>query len=116
MSKGVVDQWGLVVVGPMAVQSGNKDPKIRIDAAKKANFHPGFRRPFAEWLDEKHGFLQGGLSFKLEDFSAGVYPLLLSLWHALLPIERRLVMAIVERNGGCTAKCLHELFSEANVP
>jgi hypothetical protein len=52
----------------------------------------GFRRPFAEWLDEKRSFLQGGLSFKLEDNSADVYSLLSSLllpslWNAMGPIE-----------------------------
>jgi hypothetical protein len=76
VSKGVVDQWGLVAVGLMAVRSGTKDPQMWIDAAKKTNLHPGFGRPFAEWLEEKRGFLQGGLSFKLEDYSADVYPLL----------------------------------------
>ena len=116
VSKGVVDQWGLVAVGLMAVRSGTKDPQMWIDAAKKVNLHPGFRRPFADWLEEKRGFLEGGLNFKLEDYSADVYPLLPSLWHAMLPTEKRRVMAIVERNGGYTTNCLHELYSEAHVP
>ena len=41
VSKGVVNQWGLVAVGLMAVRSGTKDPQMWIDAAKKANLHPG---------------------------------------------------------------------------
>jgi hypothetical protein len=100
VSMGVLDQWGLVAVGLMAVRSGNNDPAMWIDAARKVSLHPGFRRPFAEWLDEKRCFLQGGLSSKLEDYPADVYPLLSSLWHAMDPIDKRLVMAIVERNGG----------------
>jgi len=32
------------------------------------------------------------------------------------PVEKRLAIAIVERNGGYAAKCLHELFSDAHVP
>jgi hypothetical protein len=34
----------------------------------------------------------------------------------MLPSEKRVVMAIVERNRGCTLKCLHELYFEAHVP
>ena len=33
----------------------------------------------------------------------------------MLPSEKRVVMAIVERNGGYTLKCLHELYFEAHV-
>jgi hypothetical protein len=33
----------------------------------------------------------------------------------MLPIETRVDMAIVERNGGYTLKCLHELYFEAHV-
>ena len=81
-----------------------------IRAAKKVNRHPDFRRSFPEWLEEKRSFLEGGKQFKLENYSADIYPLLPSLWHSLLPAEKRLVMAIVERNGGrYSAKCLHEL-------
>jgi hypothetical protein len=32
------------------------------------------------------------------------------------PIEKRLVMTIVERNGDYTTKCMHENYSEAHVP
>ena len=100
----------------MAVRSGNNDPQMWIDAAKKVNLHPDYRRPFSEWLEETRSFLVCGLSFKLEDYSADVYPLLPSLWHAMEPKEKRLVMTIVERNGGYTPKCLNELYFEAHVP
>jgi hypothetical protein len=64
---------------------------------------------------KKRSFLEGGKGFKLEAFSNDVYPLLPQLWHALLPSEKRVAMAIVERNGGYTLKCLHELYFEAHV-
>jgi hypothetical protein len=64
---------------------------------------------------KRRSFLEGGKGFKLEAFSNDVYPLLLQLWHAMLPSEKRVVMAIVERIGGCTLKCLHELYFEAHV-
>ena len=52
----------------------------------------------------------------METYSADIYPLLPSLWHSLLPAEKRLVVAIVERNGGSySAKCLNELHFEAHV-
>ena len=48
--------------------------------------------------------------------SGDIYPLLPSLWHRLLPTEKRLVVAIVKRsNLGYSAKCLHELHFEAHV-
>ena len=64
---------------------------------------------------KKRSFLEGGKGFKLEAFSNDVYPLLPQLWHAMLPSEKRVVMAIVERNGGYTLKCQHELYFEAHV-
>jgi hypothetical protein len=64
--------------------------------------------PFSH--DKKRSFLEGGKGFKLEAFSNDVYPLLPQLWHTMLPSEKRVVMAIVERNGGYTLRCLHELY------
>ena len=115
VTNGVVDQWGLVAVGLMAVRRGNANPKMWTDAAIKVNLQPPSRRSFSAWLEEKRGFLEGGKNFKMESFSNDVYPLLPALWHAMLPVEKRLVMAIVELNGGYTTNCLHELFFEAHV-
>jgi hypothetical protein len=115
VSKGVLDQYALVNVGLMAVRQGNENPEMWVNAAKKVNLHPDFRRPFSAWLEEKRGFLEGGKGFKLEDYSTDIYPLLPALWHGIAPAEKRLVMDIVERNGGYTAKCLHELYFEAHV-
>ena len=64
---------------------------------------------------KKRRFLEGGKDFKLEAFSNGVYPHLPQLWHAMLPSEKRVVMAIVERNEGYTHKRLNELYFEAQV-
>jgi len=62
---------------------------------------------------KKRSFLEGGKGFKLGAFSNNVYPLLPQLWYVMLLSEKRVVMAIVESNGGCTLKCLHELYFEA---
>jgi hypothetical protein len=64
---------------------------------------------------KKRSFLEGGKCFKLEGFSNDVYPLLPQLWHAMLPSEKQVVMAIVERNGGYTLKCQHEFYFKAHV-
>jgi hypothetical protein len=49
---------------------------------------------------KKRSFLEGGKGCKLEAFSNAIYPLLPHLWHAMLPSEKRVAMAIVESNGG----------------
>ena len=68
------------------------------------------------WLEKKRSFLQSGKEFKLEDYSDDIYPLLLPIWHAMSPTEKRVVVNIVDRNEGhFTAKCLHELYFEAHV-
>ena len=72
-----------------------------VNSAKKVHLHPNFRRPFSTWLEEKRSFLEGGMSFKLEDFSTDIYPLLSPLWHSMLPVDKRLIVSIVDRNGGC---------------
>jgi hypothetical protein len=59
---------------------------------------------------KKRSFLEGGKGFKLGAFSNDVYPLLPQFWHAMLPSEKRVVMAIVERNGGYTLNFLQELY------
>ena len=64
---------------------------------------------------KKRCFLEGGKGFKLEAFSNDVYPLLPQLWHATLPSENRVVMAILERSVCYTLKCLNELYFEAHV-
>ena len=64
---------------------------------------------------KKRSFLEGGKGFKLEAFSNDVYQLLPQLWHAMPPSEKRIVMAIMERNEGYTLKRLHELYFEAHV-
>ena len=116
VTRGVVDQWGLVAVGLMAVREGVKKPEMWVEAAQKVNLHPPTRRPFSVWLSEISHFLQGGKSFKMEAYSSDIYPLLPDLWHAMDPTEKRTVMAIVERNEGkYTPKCLHELYFEAHV-
>ena len=116
VTRGVVDQWGLVAVGLMAVREGIKHPEMWVEAAQKVNLHPPTRRSFSGWLSEIGHFLEGGKSFKMEAYSSDIYPLLPTFWHAMEPTEKRTVMAIVERNEGkYTPKCLHELFFEAHV-
>lgn len=110
-----VDQWQLVHVGLMAVREGVENPDMWINAAKKVNLHPKFRQPFSAWLEKIAHFLEGGKTFKLEPYSTDIYPLLPPLWHAMSPHQKRLVVEIVNRNGGYSPQCLKELFSEAHV-
>ena len=94
VTKGCLDQWGLVNVGLMAVREGVKNPQMWIDSAEKVNLHVDKRRPFPVWLEDIHSFLEGGKSFKMETYSADLYPLLPTLWHTMLPAEKRIVMAL----------------------
>ena len=96
-------------------RSKKKDCHCRYNT-KKVNLHPNFRRPFSTWLEEKRSVLEGGMSFKLEDFSTDIYPLLSPLWHRMIPVDKRLIVSIADRNGGCyTMKFLRELYLEGHV-
>ena len=105
-----------MAVGLMAVREGVKNPDMWVNSAIKVNLHPKHRRHFSQRLQEIEGFLEGGKSFKLGDYSTDIYPLLPSLWHSMLPSEKRSVMSIVERNGGYNPECVRELYYEAHVP
>ena len=86
-----------------------------VELAKCVNLHPDYRRSLPQWLEKIDRFLEGGRSFKLEDYSADNYPLLPSLWHAMEPNHKRLVFDLVGRNGDSNPKCLHELHTEASL-
>jgi len=111
---GHVDQWALLAIGLQAVRSG--DANMWIESAKKVNLHPDHRRSFPIWLKDIEHFLEGGQSFKMENHSTDIYPLLPSLWHSMLPKDKRIVMDIMERHGGLfTPQCVNELFLIAHV-
>jgi len=95
----VVDQQGLVAIALSAVRNGIANPNMWVELAKCVNLHPDYRLSLPQWLEKIDRFLEGGRSFKLEDYSAGNYPLLPSLWHAMEPNHKRLVFDVVGRNG-----------------
>jgi len=79
VSKGVVDQWGLVAIALSVVRNGIANLYMWVELAKCANLHPDYRLSLPQWLEKVGRFLEGGQSFKLEDYSADKYPLLPSL-------------------------------------
>ena len=114
ITKGVVDQYTLVQIGLQAVREGT--PEMWINFAKKVNLHPDFRRSFQVYMLEIGHFLVAGQTFKMEDYSSDIYALLPSLWHSMLPSEKRVVMSIMDQHDGqFTTQCVNDLFFIARV-
>ena len=114
LTRGCIDQWALLAIGLQAVRAG--DANMWIESAKKVNLHPDYRRPFSMWLKDIEHFLEGGQSFKMENYSTDIYPLLPSLWHSMLPKDKHIVMGIMEKHDGFfTPECVKDLFLIAHV-
>ena len=87
-----------------------------INSAKRVNLHPAHRRPFSTYMQEIARFLVAGQSFKMEDYSSDIYPLLHPLWHSMLPAEKQNVMTIMDRHKGMfTVECVNDLLFNAHV-
>ena len=83
------------------MRNGIANPNMWVELAKCVNLHTDYRLSLPQWLEKIDRFLEGGRSFKLEDYSADAvnYPLLPSLWHAMEPNHKILVFDVVGRNG-----------------
>ena len=112
-NKGVVDQWGLVHSGLMAVREVNKSTWTNSFAA--CNLDPRTRVSFPSWCEKIQQFLLGGESFKT-DIKSDKYSLLPSLWRNMESEKKKSIYNIVKTNGGWTVKCLNELKKHHNIP
>jgi hypothetical protein len=116
-TRGVVDQWDLVDIALMAVREGVRNPSLWVNSAIKVNLHPFHRKSFPEWLEKIRSFLQGGQSFKLDQYSTDIYPLLSPTWHAFTPDEKKLAVGIFTRHGqGYHPACVMDLCKSLSIP
>jgi hypothetical protein len=113
VTKGVVDQWGMVLVGMMAVRAATRETWTRSYHA--CNLDPRTRVSFPDWCKKIEHFLQTGQSFKVEK-DLDKYVLLPSFWHGMKPTEKKLVVSVVEKHGSYTVECCRELQNLCHVP
>jgi hypothetical protein len=112
VTKGVVDQWGLVHVGLAAVRMCV--PRIWISSFKAVNLHPHFRVPFAVWCKRIESFLEGGQTFKAEE-PLDLYAMLPPIWQGMEPEEKVKVFEIIEEHKGFSVDCLRQLHSDCHI-
>jgi hypothetical protein len=110
----IIDQWGLVQVGLHAIRTTT--PKTWTNSFDAVNMDPRTRVGFAAWCDRIELALRTGLDFKQEN-SVDTYALLPTLWHGMLPAEKKKVVSIVDdvHDGKFTPACCRELQTELNV-
>ena len=115
VNKGVVDQWGLVHVGMFAIRSTKRDTwTISFHAC---NLDPRTRVSFLDWCKKIDHFLQAGQEFKIEtEAMLDKYSYLPSFWHGMSPVEKRAVVAIVNKHGSYTVDCCKELYGSCHIP
>jgi len=112
ITRGVVDQYGLVHVALAVVR--NSTAKHWEDSFKATNLHPKFRKSFSEWCEKIMGSLQAGASFKIEN-PVEKHWLLPSFWLGMTPEERLEVMAVIDEHGAYTKDCLMDLNSKCHI-
>ena len=112
VSRGCVDQWGLVNIGLGAACNCPREAWIR--SFEKVNLNPHTRVAFPEWISRIAHFMQGGQSFK-PDEPIDEYALLPSWWHGMEPVEKRKMYDTIETHGGFSVACVRELFSECHI-
>jgi len=92
VSRGLPDQYGVLVCAVAAVREMAKEPDIWINSFKMVNMHPSHRLPFLEWIQKIDGALQGGIGYVAEETTAKTrFDLLPTFWRGMEPDERRKV-------------------------
>lgn len=107
VTKGVVDQYGLVNVALYAVRAST--PAIRICSFQRVNLQPSTRKGFKEWIESIKEFLEGGAGFDHDKIMEDKYDLLPNWWKAMQSAKKKDAMLIVSRHNGFTPACLKEL-------
>jgi hypothetical protein len=79
----------------------------------------GVKRRFGyedAWLEKWGAAAVSTIAMTPTGFSMMQDLLLPSFWHGMLPVETRMVFAIIESEEGFTVDCLRKLHSECHVP
>ncbi|KAJ1447819.1 hypothetical protein M885DRAFT_175856 [Pelagophyceae sp. CCMP2097] len=97
VTKGVVDQWGLVHVGLAVVRARPASAWAELFA--KVNLDPLTRVGFPDWC-----------------IKIGHYTLLPPFWHGMEPSDKRRVVRIIDAHGDFTVNCVKELYTPCHVP
>lgn len=113
ITKGVVDQWGLVHVGLGMVRACTDD--CWADSFRAVNLHLEHRVPFNVWCERIASYLQGGDTFKPDD-ETDVYAALPSFWRGMTVQEKKAAMATFDKFGAWTVECVTALKDDAHVP
>ena len=113
VTKGVVDQWGLIHVGLAAVRAC--EARTWIASFIACNLNPLHRISFGEWCIKISSFLEGGQSFK-DPGPIDKYAMLPPYWHGMIPEEKGKVFRVIEKHGAFSVPCVMELGTECNIP
>jgi hypothetical protein len=79
------------------------------------------RLSFAEWCEKISHFLQAGESFKHETFKTepsveDIYGMLPQIWHAMPPVEKKVVASAANRhNKEFGVECSNEVHRECSI-
>ena len=107
----IVDQWGLVHVVLHMMRATKPDTWTR--SFQACNLDPRTRVPFSEWCNKTSSFSLGGQTFKEED-KLDPHALLPGFWHGMTPAEKKVAVALIDREGGFTVKCVKALEEECS--
>ena len=113
VSRGVVDQYGLVHVMVQAILGCTDD--IWETSFIKTNLHIKARVSFEEWIRRIESHLQAGATFKFETLEEKFW-LLSPLWHGMSPDERRATIKVIdEHHASFTIECVQDLRSKCHI-
>ena len=113
VSRGIVDQWGLVHVMVQSILDCTA--QIWETSYIKTNLHIKARVSFEMWLKRIQPHLQAGATFKFETLQEK-YWLLPSLWHGMLPCERQAVIKVIdEHSSSYTMECVQDLKTKCHI-
>ena len=113
VSRGVVDQWGLVHVMVQSILGCTEE--IWETSFIKTNLHIKARVSFEEWLKRIEAHLQAGATFKFETLKEKFW-LLSPLWHGMSPDERRATIKVIdEHHASFTVECVQDLKSKCHI-
>ena len=118
ISKGVVDQWGLVHVMLQCLLQENSGKAWEVSFIQ-VNMHPKHRLSFEDWIQKlvTKGVLQSGDTFQGEgDRELDKFSMLPDFWKGMHPTERQHVICVVKAHQNqYTVDCLKQLHTECSL-
>ena len=112
ITKGVLDQWGLVHAALFAIRACKEETRIK--SFCKVNLQPSTRTDFETFIKLIRESLEGGANFdhKMEEDKFDLLP---DWWQAMDRMKKQAAMSIVSTHGGFTVDCLSELQVRCNI-